>query len=57
MKALVADDSRAIRTILKNAMINAGFEVAEAEDGRQTLTKLDAHEPYDEALQKRCKKN
>ena len=40
MKALVVDDSRATRTILRNALKAEGFEVFEAGDGRQALEEL-----------------
>ena len=40
MKALVVDDSRATRTILRNALKEEGFEVFEAGDGRQALEEL-----------------
>lgn len=39
-KALVVDDSRAIRGILKRILTGAGFEVAEAEDGVQAMRAL-----------------
>jgi two-component system chemotaxis response regulator CheY len=40
MKAIVVDDSRATRTILKRALAAEGFEVIEAGDGRQALDEL-----------------
>ena len=40
MKALVVDDSRATRMILKSALKEEGFEVFEAGDGRQALEQL-----------------
>lgn len=40
MRALVVDDSRATRTILRNALKEEGFEVFEAGDGRQALEEL-----------------
>jgi two-component system chemotaxis response regulator CheY len=40
MRALVVDDSRAMRTILKKMMTELGFEVAEAGDGLQALERL-----------------
>jgi two-component system, chemotaxis family, chemotaxis protein CheY len=36
-KALVVDDSRTIRTILSRALKDIGFEVLEAENGREAL--------------------
>ena len=40
MKALVIDDSRAMRTILKGILTGLGFEVFQAEDGLDALEKL-----------------
>ncbi len=37
MLALVIDDSRAMRMILKRILVDLGFEVVEAADGRQAL--------------------
>ena len=42
MRALVVDDSRAIRDLLSDALAGAGFEIAQAGDGRQALALLDA---------------
>ena len=39
-KALVVDDSRAIRGIVKRILISAGFDVAEAADGREAIKVL-----------------
>lgn len=50
MKAIVVDDSRAMRTILRRALTQAGFEVVEAGDGREALTQLLASGPLDLAL-------
>jgi two-component system chemotaxis response regulator CheY len=50
VKAIVVDDSRAMRTILKRALVQAGFEVIEAGDGRQALTELESSGPVDLAL-------
>ena len=36
-KALVVDDSRTIRTILKRILLELGYEVCEAADGREAL--------------------
>ena len=37
MLALVLDDSRAMRMILRRSLLDAGFDVVEAGDGRQAL--------------------
>jgi two-component system chemotaxis response regulator CheY len=37
MRAIVIDDSKAMRRILKTALSNHGFEVIEAENGRQAI--------------------
>ncbi len=37
MLALVLDDSRAMRMILRRILLDAGFEVVEAGDGQQAL--------------------
>ena len=37
MLALVIDDSRAMRMILKRILVSSGFEVIEAGDGQQAL--------------------
>ena len=37
MLALVIDDSRAMRMILKRILLDLGFEVVEAADGQQAL--------------------
>ncbi len=50
MKAIVVDDSRATRTILKRALARQGFEVFEAGDGRQALDELGKTGPLDLAL-------
>jgi two-component system chemotaxis response regulator CheY len=44
-KALVVDDSRAIRTILSRALIGHGFEVSQACNGREALEVLDREFP------------
>ncbi|MEI7554945.1 response regulator [Candidatus Chlorohelix sp.] len=36
-KILIMDDESAIRTLLKRALINLGYKVLEAADGKQTL--------------------
>ena len=50
MKALVVDDSRAMRTILKRALTGAGFDVLEATDGQNALEQLKSVGPVDLAL-------
>jgi two-component system chemotaxis response regulator CheY len=42
MLALVIDDSRAIRMILERMLSELGFEVEQAANGREGLTRLDA---------------
>ncbi len=41
-KALVVDDSRTIRTILRRLLAELGFEVCEAADGKQALAVINA---------------
>lgn len=43
MRALVVDDSRAMRTIVGRLMRELGFEVVEAGNGHQALAVLEAH--------------
>lgn len=43
MRALVVDDSRAIRAILVRMLENLGYDVAEARHGREALCHLQAH--------------
>ncbi len=50
MKAIVIDDSRATRTILKRTLTAQGFEVFEAGDGRQAIDELEKTGPLDLAL-------
>jgi two-component system chemotaxis response regulator CheY len=50
MKALVVDDSRAMRSILARLMTQLGFEVAQAGDGQEALDQLDAGLRPDVAL-------
>ena len=40
MRALVVDDSKTIRMLLKEQLKGLGFEVTEAVDGRQGLSRL-----------------
>lgn len=41
MKALIVDDSRAIRSIIRRTLEDNGFEVVEAGHGQEALDKLD----------------
>lgn len=51
MRALVVDDSRAMRGILRRILADIGFdEIAEAVDGRDGLGKLDVALPPDVVL-------
>ncbi len=50
MRAIVIDDSRAIRAILGGLLRELRFEVDEAVNGRDALEKLDADEPPTLAL-------
>ena len=50
MKAIVVDDSRTMRTILRRLLTQVGFEVFEAGDGRQALDQLEKTGPVDLAL-------
>ncbi|HEY4360523.1 MAG TPA: response regulator [Bryobacteraceae bacterium] len=43
-KALVVDDSRAVRMILSRTLKELGYEVREAANGREALEVLDAEE-------------
>ncbi len=48
--ALVIDDSRAMRTILANILGDIGFEVVEAADGEQALSRLEQNPDVSLAL-------
>jgi two-component system chemotaxis response regulator CheY len=50
MKALIVDDSRAMRLVLRQILTGSGFEVAEARHGREALTFLQTHVDTDVAL-------
>jgi two-component system chemotaxis response regulator CheY len=50
MKALVVDDSRAIRVILSQMLGDLGFEVSEARHGCEALLHLQTHTDTDLAL-------
>jgi len=43
MRALVVDDSRAIRVILRQMLAELGYEVSEARHGREALLHLQGH--------------
>ncbi len=45
MRALVVDDSRAMRMILVRTLQGAGFEVAEAGNGQEALDQMEAALP------------
>ena len=45
MRALVIDDSKAIRIILRRLLDELGFDVAEAADGREALARLAELQP------------
>jgi len=47
MRALVIDDSRAIRMIVGRSLKALGFAVVEACDGRDALDKLEADGPFE----------
>ena len=44
MKALIVDDSRAMRLVLRQIMAEIGFDVVEARHGREALTYLQGHD-------------
>jgi two-component system chemotaxis response regulator CheY len=48
--ALVVDDSRATRTMLRSMLTNLGFDVIEAGHGLEALQRLDATSDVDFAL-------
>ena len=50
LRALVVDDSRAIRAIVGRTLRELGFEVAEAAHGGEALAWLDANGPVEVAL-------
>ncbi len=50
MKAIVVDDSRAMRAIIKRALIAEGFEVCEAGNGQEALDELNKNGAPDLAL-------
>jgi two-component system chemotaxis response regulator CheY len=50
LKALIVDDSRAMRMILRRLLKSLGFETVEAEDGQVALTAVQEQGPFDIAL-------
>jgi two-component system chemotaxis response regulator CheY len=50
MRALVIDDSRAMRSILTGILEEIGFEVEQAKDAEDALSLLEEHESFDLAL-------
>jgi two-component system, chemotaxis family, chemotaxis protein CheY len=50
MRALVIDDARAMRLMLKTILEELGFQVFAAADGLEALDKLKIHWPIDIAL-------
>ena len=50
MRALVIDDSTAVRTIIRRILSEVGFEVFEASDGQQALDCLKANGSLDLAM-------
>ena len=50
MRALVIDDSRSMRLIVKRQLVALGFDVVEAIHGRDGLDKLAGDDPIDVAL-------
>jgi two-component system chemotaxis response regulator CheY len=49
MRALIIDDSKAIRTALRTHLTALGFETCEAEDGLEALERMNTHWPIDVA--------
>lgn len=49
MRALIIDDSKAIRTAIKTHLSAMGFETVEAEDGTHAIEQVEAHWPIDVA--------
>ena len=50
MRALIVDDSRAMRLILSRTLGELGFETVEAQHGREALARVGAAGPLDVAL-------
>ncbi len=50
LHALIVDDARSVRMILKKMMVELGFTVEEAENGKEALEILQKNGPADVAL-------
>jgi two-component system chemotaxis response regulator CheY len=50
MKALIVDDSRAMRMILSRSLKALGYTITEAGNGQEALDALGAHGPFEVAL-------
>jgi two-component system chemotaxis response regulator CheY len=50
VRALIVDDSRVLRRVLREMLGQLGFEVAEADNGQAALQQLSVHEPPDVVL-------
>jgi two-component system, chemotaxis family, chemotaxis protein CheY len=50
MRALIVDDSRFVRSILRGLLEEKGIECEEAADGQAGLDRLEESEPFDLAL-------
>ena len=50
MRAIIIDDSRAMRCFMRRIMVSLGFEVFEACDGQDALSKLTSAPPPEVAL-------
>lgn len=50
MKALIVDDSRAMRMIIARTLKALGFEITEAANGREALDAIASKGPFDVAL-------
>ena len=50
MRALIVDDSRATRSMIRRILGGLGFETAEAEHGQDALDLLDHDQAFDVAL-------
>ena len=50
MKALVVDDSRATRSFLRRMLTEASWEVVEAGDGQEALSRIEDTGPFDLAV-------
>ncbi len=50
VKAIIVDDSRATRSVIRKTLLEEGFDVFEAGDGKQALEELKKTGPVDLAL-------